>query len=65
MIRWEYKTVKVQAKGWFVGGILDESEFSSLLNSLGSDGWELVTTFDTNSGYGASREIVAVLKRQK
>ncbi len=57
--------MKVNPKGWFIGGILDEKEFTCLLNSLGQEGWELVSTFDTNSGYGQSREIVAVLKRIK
>jgi CRISPR/Cas system CSM-associated protein Csm4 (group 5 of RAMP superfamily) len=42
MNKWEYKTVKVNAKGWFLGGILDENEFDSLLNSMGQEGWELV-----------------------
>jgi hypothetical protein len=65
MNKWEYKTVKVSAKGWFVGGILDENEFNSLLNSLGQDGWELVSTFDTNMIQGQSKEIIAVLKRLK
>ena len=64
MQKWEYKTIKVGTKG-MLGGILDVSAFDSLLNQLGSDGWELVAAFDTNQSYGASREAVAVFKRPR
>jgi Domain of unknown function (DUF4177) len=65
MQQWEYRTVKVEAKGWFTGGVLDQSKFETALNELGRDGWELVSTFDTNMLHGQTREIVAVLKRSK
>lgn len=65
MTQWEYRTVKVEAKGWFVGGVLDQSKFEAALNELGRDGWELVSTFDTNMLHGQTREIVAVLKRSR
>ncbi len=61
--RWEYKTVKVSAKGWFLGGKLDEVQFDKLLNELGAEGWELVAILTTTQAYGASREIAAVFKR--
>ena len=63
MQQWEYRTVKVEAKGWFAGGVLDQPKFETALNELGRDGWELVSTFDTNMLHGQTREIVAVLKR--
>lgn len=56
-------SLKVEAKGWFVGGKLDQSEFDGKLNQLGRDGWEVVSVFDTNMMDGMSREIIAVLKR--
>jgi hypothetical protein len=34
-------------------------------NRLGRDGWELVSIFDTNSGHGQSRWIVATFKRPR
>lgn len=64
MIQWEYKTIEFEAKG-FVGGILDISTFNESLNNFGRDGWELVSCFDTNQAYGASRKVIAVFKRQK
>jgi hypothetical protein len=63
MQKWEYITAKMDTKGWLVGGVLDTSAFDALLNRLGRDGWELVSAFDTNQAYGASREAVAVFKR--
>ena len=61
--RWEYTSLKVEAKGWFIGGKLDQDEFDNRLNQLGRDGWEVVSVFDTNMMDGQSREIIAVLKR--
>jgi hypothetical protein len=64
MQTWEYKTIKVQTKG-ILGGILDVNEFEGLLNQFGAQGWELVSTFDTNQVEGVSREAIAVFKRQR
>jgi hypothetical protein len=64
MPKWEYKTIKIDAKG-MLGGIVDTPQLDSLLNSLGREGWNLVSVFDTNMmAQGATREIVAVLKRE-
>jgi hypothetical protein len=60
--RWEYKTVELAAHG-FLGGKLDRAKFEELLNSAGRDGWELVNAFDTNQGYGATRDVIAIFKR--
>ena len=65
MAQWEYKTIKVEAKGFFLGGVLDVSAFDGKLNELGRDGWELVSSFDTNMYQGSSREVVAVFKRPR
>jgi hypothetical protein len=63
MERWEYKTIKMEAKG-FMGGVVDTDKFDAMLNELGAQGWNLVSVFDTNlAANGASREIVAVFKR--
>ncbi|HUV84961.1 MAG TPA: DUF4177 domain-containing protein [Methanosarcinales archaeon] len=64
MERWEYRTIKVLAKG-FTGGILELQEFDNELNKMGSEGWELVSCFDTNQSYGETREVVAVFKRKR
>lgn len=64
MISWEYKTIQFDTKG-FAGGVLDINMFNESLNNNGTDGWELVSCFDTNQSYGASRKVIAVFKRQK
>jgi Domain of unknown function (DUF4177) len=59
---WQYKTIKLETKG-LMGGFLDISVFDEELNLLGEQGWELVTSFDTNMSQGASREVIAIFKR--
>ena len=61
-MKWEYETVKIAATG-FVGGKLDENALIARMNSLGHQGWELVTVFDTSQGGGATRDVVAIFKR--
>lgn len=63
-MNWEYKTVKVKAKG-AMGGLLDTEEFEAKLNELGARGWELVNVFDTSASYGYSRLVVGVFKRPR
>jgi Domain of unknown function (DUF4177) len=62
-MKWEYTTVMFAATAWWPGGKLDGEKFNERLNRLGEDGWELVSVFDTNFGQGATRDVVAVLKR--
>ncbi len=62
MKKWEYKTLKVIIKG-IMGGVFDTQEFNDKLNSLGQEGWELVSAFVTTKGEGISREAVATFKR--
>jgi hypothetical protein len=59
---WEYKTIKVETKG-FRGGILETEEFDAELNRMGLSGWELVSTISTAMSGGESREVAAVFKR--
>ena len=63
-MQWEYKTIKLAAKGFF-GGKLDEAKLDSFMNQLGTEGWELVAGFDTNQSYGATRDVVVMFKRPK
>ena len=62
-MKWEYMTIKFETSGWLLGGILDAQKFNDHLNRLGQQGWELVSVFDTNMGYGQTRDVVAVLKK--
>lgn len=63
-MRWEYRTIHFEPGG-FLGGKLDFEAFDARLNQLGSEGWELVGTFDTNQGQGATRYVVATFKRPR
>ncbi|OLY92854.1 protein of unknown function [Cnuella takakiae] len=62
MTRFEYKVLDVPAKGFF-GGKINYQELADKLNTLGADGWELVSSTDTNMYEGASRGIILILKR--
>jgi hypothetical protein len=63
MTRWEYKTIKFVAGGWWAGGKIDERSLELKLNQLGRDGWELVSVVVASKQTGASRDIVAIFKR--
>lgn len=62
MMKFEYKTLTVEAKGWF-GGMVNSNEFDQQLNLLGAQGWELVNTFASNVANGKTAYIVSVFKR--
>ena len=64
-MNWEYKTVKFPARGGFLGGKFNEALLNEKLNELGTQKWELVSAFSTHQGYGQSRDIVAIFKREK
>lgn len=64
MDRFEYKTIFTDAKG-FLGGKIDQGSMDRQLNQMGDQGWELISTFASNSGYGSTRWIVSVFKRKK
>lgn len=64
-MRFEYLTLKIAATGWFAGGDLDGDALNEKLNELGAVGWELVSVFDTNMMHGRTRDVIAVLKREK
>jgi hypothetical protein len=63
MNQWEYITLEFETRG-FAGGLLDTHAFNDALNNYGREGWEMVSCFDTNQSQGASRRVIAVLKRQ-
>jgi hypothetical protein len=63
MQQWEYTVLKTATAGFWSGGELDANAFQQSLSQLGAQGWELVSCFDTNQHHGASRDVIAVLKR--
>ncbi len=64
MTKWEYMTLVLPAKGFFLGGgKIDGRMLNDRLNELGREGWELVNVFDTNMDAGKTRDVFAFLKR--
>jgi hypothetical protein len=63
-MNWEYRTIKLATSG-FLGGKFDEHQLDACMNQLGSQGWELVTGFDTNKSYGETRDVVVIFKRPR
>ena len=64
-MNWEYKAVKTPARGGIMGGKFNEKILEAKLNELGDQRWDLVAAFATHMGYGQSRDIVAIFKREK
>ena len=64
MEQWEYKTIKFKIGG-FLGGKLKPEELDLELNNYGSEGWELVSCFDTSKYQGESKDIIVIFKRRK
>lgn len=62
-MKWEYKTVKFSVASFWNGVQIDTDQADSFINEFGGDGWELVSAFDLNEGYGASKEVVLIFKR--
>lgn len=62
MNHFEYKVLDIPAKGFF-GGKINYQQLADKLNELGAQGWELITSTDTNMWEGASRGIILILKR--
>jgi hypothetical protein len=62
IMRWEYKTIKLRAKG-FLGGKIDEDQLDTMMNDLGHDGWELAATFDTTKYQGSTQDVVVIFKK--
>ena len=63
-MKWEYKTIKLGAKG-LRGGKFDEAQLDRTMNELGDQGWELGAAFDTEVAGGRTRDVVVIFKRPK
>lgn len=64
MTIWEYKTVRIHTTG-FYGGDFDTPDAEKLLNDMGAEGWELVSSLETNTSHGHTEDLVFVFKRPK
>ena len=62
--KWEYRSLQFDFNDFFNhSGAFDGEKFTSNANRLGSKGWEMVNTFDTNHRDGDTRFVIAVFKR--
>jgi hypothetical protein len=59
----EYKVVKLPMKGVFTKDVSPDLE--NVLNSEGKDGWRLVNSIVSASGFGESDKVVLILMRPK
>ena len=60
-MNWEYRTIKRATSG-FLGGKFNEQGLDAYMNQLGTEGWGLLTGFDTNKSYGETRDVVVIFK---
>ena len=63
-MKFEYKLVKHKIGNWMGSVKSDFGDIDNEYNSLGNEGWELVSLMDTNKYQGQSDCIVAVFKRK-
>lgn len=62
---WSYKVIEFDPqKGFNLGGKVDIQEIEDRLNLLGKQGWEVVSSFTTNEGYGTTKKIVYTLRKE-
>ena len=63
MKKYEYKIIKTTQKGFWDPKV-NEVDLTSKLNTLGQEGWEMISSVETNAYQGATREIMLFFKRE-
>ncbi len=61
---WEYRTELFDFRKILSSGNFEPEIFDKRANSLGWDGWELVSVMDTNFSQGSTFWVVASFKRK-
>jgi hypothetical protein len=65
MMLWEYKTIKLAATGFWIGGKVDAEKLDQMMNEMGLQGWELAAALDTNEAYGNTKDVIVIFKRPR
>jgi hypothetical protein len=63
MDKWEYKILKMK-KGTMAEGVIDEQGLEKMINHLGSNGWEVISTSPIAFGDGDTYFLCVFLKRK-
>jgi hypothetical protein len=63
IVRWAYIAQAINVTTLFTVGNVNPTTFNQTLNWYGSQGWELVSTFDTAGVDGGTRTVVLIFKR--
>jgi len=63
MEKFEYRTLVFDTTG-IMGGRVDGNKIELVLNQLGAQGWELITTTASNQSYGSTRSMLCIFKRK-
>ena len=64
MQKFEYKILDLPASGTWTGSVkVDLQQLTTTLNELGRQGWEIVNGMDINRAYGATIDVIIILKR--
>jgi hypothetical protein len=66
-MKWEYTTLKLDPfRRGFLGSSeyeFNEAKLDRMMNNLGNDSWELVSSFSTNKTFDETIEKIYVFKR--
>lgn len=65
MQKWQYKSVEIDVSRGLFGGDFSAENLQTYLNTLGEEGWELISIVDLNAGRGGSSSIIVTLKRPR
>jgi hypothetical protein len=65
MMVWEYKTIKLEATGFWMGGNVDAEKLDLMMNGLGQQGWELAAALDAKVAGGNTKDVIVIFKRPR
>jgi hypothetical protein len=64
-MEWEYYVHSIATAQIFTSGIFSAPDVTNMLNWYGTQGWELVSTFQTAGGNGGTIAVAFIFKRRK